>query len=274
MRKLKMSLYHTERKTHSLRNLSALAIMLTSLLLTPAAQGAWKYEHTFSTLNIWTSPRGAIEGPLSYESGGDEFHYSDSRPANVNDGAALTSGSWHKMGNGLMVRITLYKDGGGFSYMFGADGSTGYVEDYSGTHSGTAYIWNNDYLWEIDYTMYYQPFPEVVVPSGVVDLGTCHKSVGGRLSKEVRIGVRIHGYTNGGTYPLYRSITSSDTPAGGEYTDSNQNPITLGVDNEIISSVSSALPQDYTDTFNAVLDCDKAPIGNLTWSASVKYTIE
>ncbi|MFT4269375.1 MAG: hypothetical protein QM578_00010 [Pantoea sp.] len=237
--------------------------------------GVWQKTETYSSTFKWLGHGGVMSGELSLpytEESGTSWRLSGTSPSNINDGTVINFDDWSAGASaGLPVDVNLKKRSTLAKLDIGIPGSW---ENQSRKFEGALYLWyGSQTLYIINYVTYILPWPYVTLPESTVDLGTCHKSISGTiLSKKIDVNVRVYGFQDGGTYPLYRTMSSSDTPSGGDYRDNNGNVVNFDDEVEILSNVEQS--QEYTDSFSAILDCDKAPIGNLTWSVSLKYTIE
>lgn len=148
-------------------------------------------------------------------------------------------------------------------------------DNKNGFQSGVFYLWyGKQAMATVNWTMYYLPFPVVTMPTGVIDLGTCHKSVKGNvLSKKINASIDIYGYLNSSTYSLTRTLTPSALPKGAYFTNDDNSALTTGVPTTLISSIPEPKTTS-TDSFNALLNCDEADVGVQTWNVKVTYTLQ
>lgn len=227
----------------------------------------WTTEKSFRSLNV----------KFKYKDDGSSVvRYSLTPPTEGSvSGEPFLDGIWRPLDSRLVARSR--------APAVDADGYTTFTVDIGGItrvdkselFTGTFYIWyGKQTMATINYTVFYDPFIVLSSPTGVIDLGTCHKSVKGvTLSKPVSIAATVYGYLNGANVVLTRTVNFSTLPEGASFTNSRGGVIMSGEITTLNTAIPSP-PYSINDTFNARLNCDEASIGVHTWSANLVYTVQ
>jgi len=224
---------------------------------------------------------GRIQTLTYIDDGSSQVRYSLTQPTEGStSGEVFKFATWLKLdvvnGNNIVFRAENYEPGDNKTVLWGTRVAGKYDrEDKDGYMSGVFYIWyGKQAMATINWTLMYYPFPAIAIPSGVIDLGICHKSVSGRvLTKPVNSTIAIHGWSNGVPYSATRTLTFSNLPDGVSFTEGDGMQITSGI-TKMLSSPTTSIPITISDTFNARLDCDQAKVGVQTWRANVTYTVD
>lgn len=176
------------------RIFSALGLMLCAM---PAL--AWDTPPQIRKHDThWTSET------FDYFTGGAMFNYTDdgtsqvryslTPPVEGSTAGTVFKGGWNTLDGKVVIRGNTQNLGGNdfaiTTFNVGGNGR----ENKSGSFSGGVYFWyGKQAMATINWTMHYDPFPIVTIPSGVIDLGTCHKLVSGTvLSKPVSSSITIY----------------------------------------------------------------------------------
>lgn len=241
---------------------------------------AWDNVQGDSAVNtVWitpTKPGGNIYSFSYTDDGSSQVRYSLTRPTEGSTlGEVFTNLKWNYLGSGgVATRGTLIDLGGNeFKITQGIMG--GGLTTRNKLMSGEFYIWyGKQTMKKIIWTLSYRPFPVITVPSGVIDLGNCHKSVSKTvLKRPVNSTIDIDGYLGGVNYAATRTLTFSALPDGATFTEDDGTQIMTGVAKVLNNSIPQS-PFTINDTFTAQLDCDQAKVGVQTWKANVTYTVE
>lgn len=249
------------------------------LLLCAMPVRAWDTPpQNISTYSHWTSETSVIFNLAAFsfiDDGSSQLRVSLTPPTEGSEAGTIAQRDlWTYLDGKVVVKVQSYKDANNTTKVwFRIGGVT--RDDKNALIKGMFYIWyGKQSMATVNYEMWYDPFPIVTAPAGIIDLGTCHKSFKGNiLSKPFSVDINIYGYLNGASYGLTRTFNFGALPAGASFTDSNGQTISAGNVTTLNAAITEP-PYSITDTFNARLDCDKANAGVQTWVANIVYTAQ
>lgn len=244
----------------------------------PRPSLAWELTPlvTHVTVHWWSEVgnNGDIKYFLYKNDGKSVLRYSLTPPFEGSTaGTQAQFNKWNPMDGELVVR---FRDDGmtpdGFKKSWIEVGGVT-RNDKNKLYTGTIYVWYGDQrMMTYNYTMWYDPFVIVSSPSGVIDLGTCHKAnKGDILSKDIMMNLNIYGYTNGGPISATRSMNLGALPKGAFFTQKTGSIINSG---KVESIGAVTTPNSLRDIFSAKLNCDEANVGLQTWNIIVTYTVQ
>lgn len=239
---------------------------------------AWEMEPQVAdtTIHWWSETGNTMDAKFfAYKNNGKSvLRYSLTPPFEGSTaGRQAQFNKWNPMDGKLVVRFrNSGKTSDGFEQVWlEVGGDT--RNDKNKLYTGIIYLWYGEQrMITYSYTMWYDPFVIVSSPSGVIDLGTCHKvNKGDILSKDIMMNLNIYGYTNGGPISATRTMNFGALPKGAFFTQKTGSIIKSG---KVESVGAVTTPNSLSDTFSAKLNCDEANVGLQTWNVGVTYTVQ